>query len=492
MNYQFLTSDAAKQKTDLLVVLLHDTKIGSHPLANALNKKLHFDKLLTTEKFEATPLAAKLIPTHGLANAGYVLLVGLGDSKKADLETLRRVGARVYQVGMQVRAKTIITQLMPSPLEKVSATDACQALVEGVELAGYSFNRYFKPKKDVHVIKSLSIAVPAKAKAADLKKAASKAVILSEGTKLARDLVNTPANDMTPLALAAVAKKAKGVRVKVFNKAQIRRLGMELFLSVNYGSSNPPAFIEMHYKPKGKAKKRVCIIGKGITFDSGGLSIKPAKGMETMKDDMAGAAGVIGYMSVIARLNPKVEVYGFVAATDNLVDAHSTKPGDVIKSMNGKTVEILNTDAEGRLTLADALCYAGKKKPDYMVNTATLTGACLVALGDRYSAVLSNDSELTKKLIDSGAYTCEKMWELPLADEYKAELKSPIADLKNIGSGYAGTINGGLFLQEFVDKIKWAHIDIAGPAWTEKPKEYETRGGTGVMVRTWAKFVESL
>lgn len=492
MKYQFLTSDASKQKTDLLVILLHDAKLASHTLASTLNKKLKLDDLLKTEKFEATAVAAKLIPTLGLVPAKNVLLMGLGDSKKTDLETFRRVGARIYQVANQVRALNVVTQVFPTKLEKITASEAQQALVEGIELAGYQFTTYTKPKKDAHKINSISFIVPEKTKAAELKKATDKAIALSEGTMLARDMVNTPAHDMTAMAMAAIAKKAKGVRVKVYNKAQIKKLGMHLYLSVNAGSFHPPAFIEMHYKPKGKAKKRICIIGKGVTFDSGGLSIKPAKGMETMKDDMAGGAGVIGYMSIIARLNPQVEVYGFVAATDNLVDAHATKPGDVIKAMNGKTVEILNTDAEGRLTLADALTYASKFKPDYMVDAATLTGACLVALGDRYSAVMGNDAELIKKLIESGLYTTEKIWELPLAEEYKNELKSPIADLKNVGSGYGGSINGGLFLQEFVDKIKWAHIDIAGPAWTEKPKEYETRGGTGVMVRTWARFVESL
>ena len=210
--------------------------------------------------------------------------------------------------------------------------------------------------------------------------------------------------------------------------------------------------------------------------------------MENMKDDMAAAAAVLGIMSIIAKLKPRVAVSAYIPATENMVDGYAQKPGDICKALNGKTIEVLNTDAEGRLILADALTYAAKKNPDYMIDMATLTGACLIALGMRYSGIMSNDKTLTEMLFKASHKTTEKLWELPLADEYRDDLKSPIADLKNIGNGYAGTIVAGIFLEHFIGKTKWAHIDIAGPSFTERPLPYTPRGGTGVMVRTLAEF----
>jgi leucyl aminopeptidase len=226
-----------------------------------------------------------------------------------------------------------------------------------------------------------------------------------------------------------------------------------------------------------------------VTFDSGGLSIKPAKSMETMKDDMSGAAAVIGLMSIIKELNPKVAVSGYIAATENMVDGFAIRPGDILTAMSGKTIEVLNTDAEGRLTLADAMHYALRGKPDIMIDMATLTGACLVALGLQYSAILGNDQPLIDSLIQSGNDTGEKVWQLPLAEEYRDQVKSPVADLKNTGGSYAGTITAALFLEAFVGKTKWAHLDIAGPAWSDSPLVLGPQGGTGVMVRTLARYL---
>jgi leucyl aminopeptidase len=288
-----------------------------------------------------------------------------------------------------------------------------------------------------------------------------------------------------------VAKGLRGIRTSVFDHRKIQRIGMGALYGVGMGSANPPVLIEMHYKPKGRIRKRVALVGKGITFDSGGLSLKPPASMETMKDDMAGAAAVIATMKMLPSWKPSVEVWGYVASAENMPDGKAQRPGDVVKAYNGKTIEVLNTDAEGRLALADALSYVTKhRKVDYIIDIATLTGAALVALGDTITAALGTDEELIKKLRDAGEFAGEKIWELPLEQSYMDEMKSGVADIKNIGGRYGGTINGALFLKNFVDeKAKWVHLDIAGPSWANKAWDYCPIGGTGIMVRTFLKFL---
>lgn len=484
-------------KTDLLVVCMTQTKppakAKQQKIFEALNKKLkqELSHLIKNEGLKGSCGESKLIYTRGKLSSSYVLLVGLGEAKNFNLESCRNVGGTIYSVAKQIKAATIITEIVGASLSGQNEEDCAQALTEGFLLASYKFERYLKPTPSA--IKDFTLYTENKGHVTKIKSAVKRAEDLAHGVNLARDLVNTPASDMTPLDLARTAQKScRGISVKIHNHAAIKKLKMGAFLSVARGSDeNPPYFIEMHYKPKTKAKKKIALVGKGVTFDTGGYSIKPAKGMETMKDDMSGAAALIGLMSIISNLAPKVEVSAYIAATENMVSGFAQKPGDVCRAMNGKTIEVLNTDAEGRLTLADALHYAMRKKPDYIIDMATLTGACLVALGLRYSGVMGNNQELMDKLIASGKVCGENIWQLPLAEEYREELKSPIADLKNIGSGYAGTITAALFLENFVDKGKWAHLDIAGSAWTDKPLSYIPRGGCGVMVRTLAHFLEN-
>lgn len=493
MKFTIQTRDLATIRTDLLVVNMHDGKIDNHTFANRIDRKLggELRRLVKREKFEGKAGQAKLVNTHGKIPANYVLILGLGEKKKFNLEVVRKGAGRAVQIARQIRAALVTTAAHGGHLGVFTKGECAQAVVEGIALASYSFNRYKKKAPDLAEIKTVAILCPDRSKIPEVKKGIERGEAVSRGTCLARDLINTPARDMTPADLGRAAHGLPGVRTRLFNAAQIRRMKMGAYYGVAMGSKYPPVFIEIHYRPAGRPKKKIALVGKGVTFDSGGLSLKPPKHMETMKDDMSGAAAVIGLMSVIARLKPKVEVWGYVAAAENMPDANAQRPGDIVRAMNGKTIEVLNTDAEGRLTLADAVFYASKKKPDYIVDVATLTGACLVALGDRISGIMGNDRKLVRKLIESGEKTGEKMWELPLADEYKDELKSPIADLKNVGGNYAGTINGGLFIQEFIGGCKWAHLDIAGPSFTEKPLEYEARGGTGVMVRTFAEFLGS-
>jgi len=262
-------------------------------------------------------------------------------------------------------------------------------------------------------------------------------------------------------------------------------------LAVNRGSTEEPRFIIIRYKPA-KAKKKVALIGKGITFDSGGLSLKPARSMETMKLDMAGGAAVIGAMSRLPNLRPPIEVIGYIPTTDNLPSGSAQKPGDIIRYLNGKSVEVLNTDAEGRLILADGLALAAKEKPDFMINLATLTGACMVALGNEVAGIFGNHRPLVDSLIDCGREAGEKLWQLPLVKEYRDDIKSSVADIKNIGGSHGGAITAALFLQEFVGSIPWAHLDIAGPAFAEKERLTCPKGGTGYGVMTLLKYLSTL
>lgn len=478
-------------KTDLLVVNIHDGKIDNHSFAHVVDKKLNGElkKIFKNEKFTGQEGEIKLIHTQGKLPCTYVAILGLGDKKKFNLEVIRKGAGQLFKLAKQINAKSVVTAVHGGHLGLFKKGECAQAVVEGISLAAYDYFRYVKKSKDHFQISELSLLCPDPKKVKEVEVGAKRGEVLAKGVCCARDLVNEAPNHMTPLGLAKASQNLKGVTTKVYKQDWIKKMKMGAYLGVAQGSINPPAFIEMHYKPKANSKKKIVIIGKGITFDSGGLSLKPPKFQETMKDDMAGAAAVVGLMSIIKDLNPKVEIWGMIAAAENMPGGKAQRPGDVVTSMSGKTIEVLNTDAEGRLTLADALTYADKKKPDLIIDMATLTGACMVALGNRIAGAMGNDQDLIDDIIDAGNKSGEPIWQLPLPDEYKAELKSHIADLRNIGGPYGGTITAGLFLQEFVGKNKWVHLDIAGPSWTEKPHSYEKAGGTGVMVRTLAEFL---
>ncbi len=489
MKFKAESGDLFAIKADLAAIGVIHGKFEDNALVKKFDQKMGgaIIKSLKREKFEGKIGQTKFFNTYGKLPQSYVAIVGLGNDKSYTLEGVRRASASLIKQAKALHLPTIAATLFGG-LAKIAALDAAQAQAEGAGLATYTFTRYKALPKDATTITQFSV-VGSPKELNEIKKGVARGDSLSRGVFFARDLINTTAMDMTPLKLAASAQGLKGVATRVYKLAEIKKLKMGALIGVGMGAANPPAFIEMHYKPAGKAKKSIALVGKGVTFDSGGLSIKPAKSMETMKDDMSGAAAVIGLMSVIHELKPDVEVWGYVAAAENAVDANAQRPGDIVTAINGKTIEVLNTDAEGRLTLADAIGHAIKKKPDYIVDVATLTGACLAALGDRYSAILGNDEKLVNILLECGKKTGELMWELPLVEEYREELKSTISDLKNIGGPYGGTINGALFIEEFVGGCKWAHLDIAGPSWTEKPRDYEMRGGTGSMVRAFAEFL---
>jgi leucyl aminopeptidase len=354
--------------------------------------------------------------------------------------------------------------------------------------------RYFtgerKPKAELGKV---SVLVPGKV-SAEQKKQLELGVAIGHAVGIARDAVNEPPNELVPETLAQVAQriaKEHGFKLKVLDKKGILAAGMHLHYAVGQGSTNEPRFIHLSYVPK-KKKQKVVFVGKGLTFDSGGLCIKPAAGMGEMKSDMAGAAAVLGLMAAIGVTRPEIEVHMLVGAAENMPDGSAYRPADVFSSLDGKTVEIINTDAEGRLVLADALAYAVKLKPDLIVDAATLTGAALVALGKTCSAFYATEDELATLLVASAHEAGESFWRMPLLDELAEQLKSDVADLKHTGDRWGGSITAALFLREFVGKVPWLHCDIAGPVLAERARGIYPKGGTGHAVLTFLSLVERL
>ncbi len=492
MNFKLSTTKIEQSSAALLVVGSDAAAPKTGSSLDRIDKKLggSLRKILKNEGFKGKNSESKFVHSHGPLKANAVLVIGLtykddGDLPMHPLEQLRQAAAAAARLANQKKCKSVAFDLSAWSDRTIDEADQVQAVVEGMELAVYRFEKYLKSQKVA--VQSVDI-FGAHSNTAN-RQAITRGQAIAEGTKLARDLVNTPACDMTPKRIAQESRRIRGINCRVYNRSEIARLKMNSFLSVSLGSEQPPALIHMTYRPRSRTKKSIAIVGKGVTFDSGGLSIKPAVSMETMKDDMAGAAAVVGLMATLSKLKPDCTVHGIIAATENMPSGNAVKPGDVVRAMNGKTIEVLNTDAEGRLTLADAIHFVLQKKPDLVIDMATLTGACLVALGERVSGIMGNDDELIDSLIETGDAAGELMWQLPLINEYADQIKSSIADVKNIGGRWGGTITAGLFLKQFVDDTPWAHIDIAGPSWTDKPLPYAPRGGTGCLVNTLTRFI---
>jgi leucyl aminopeptidase len=430
---------------------------------------------------------------HG---ADVLLCIGVGEKRSASfLDAVRDMGGNAVQVAKKMGLRTIAADF--SAKEMMHA-DAVEAFVTGILLTNYAFDAY-KKQNGAKRVAEVDILLPDSRMTLVLRKTIERVQGVMAGVNIARDLVNIPAHDMTPERLAEaaqeIAKESGGtIKVKVLERAECQKLGMGAYLAVAQGADRDPKFITLSYTSPRPAKKNVAVIGKGVTFDSGGLSIKPADSMMTMKCDMAGAAAVIGLFAVLGKLRPRVNIRGYIAATENMPSGNAVRPGDVVRSMSGKTIEVLNTDAEGRLTLADALTYALREKPDMMVDLATLTGACMVGLGEEIAGLMSNDRGLAKDVLKSAKDAGEKLWEMPLEPRYQQLIQSDIADLRNIAtSRYGGSLTAGLFLQEFVEETPWAHLDIAGPAFAERPMGVcLQKGATGYGVRTLWKWVEGM
>jgi leucyl aminopeptidase len=379
------------------------------------------------------------------------------------------------------------------PVPSGAADFAVQSLVEGAGLAAYRFEKHKSRPAPAHPLTTFAV-VSSSANAAE-RAALERAAVIVEAVAVARDLINEPPSEKPApwLAKAARLLAVRGLTVRVYDKTALKKMGLGALLGVNRGSAHPPALVELHYRPTGRVKRRVALVGKGITFDSGGLSLKPADGMMTMKYDMAGAATVLAVTRAAARLRLPVEIRTFAAITENMPGPDAYKPGDVLRAMNGKTIEVLNTDAEGRLVLADALALAARRPVDQIIDVATLTGAVTVALGRAFAGIMSNTPALEAELRAAGERSAERVWPLPLEKTYKEHIKSKVADLKNIGTpGEAGTIIGGLFLEEFVDGKPWAHLDIAGVGWNGNGTALAPAGATGVPVRMLIDFLRAI
>jgi leucyl aminopeptidase len=428
------------------------------------------------------------VPTPG-GSAKAVLLVGVGDKAGVDAAALRRAIGKV--AGSLVKQERIATTF-PQAAGRRSAEEAFQATVEGLLLGSYRFTRYKTRGEDAEpsAIRQITVLGSARTDPTVAKRAIARGGVIAESVGWARDLVNTPAGDLPPDALAKEARAVLaplGVTVKVWRRADLERGGMGGILGVGQGSANEPRMIELTYK-RGRGAP-VGLAGKGITFDSGGLSIKDAKNMETMKDDMAGAAAMLAAVRAVAALKARVSVIAAIPCSENMPGGSSIRPGDVLTHRGGKTSEVLNTDAEGRLVLADALAYLAERKPSAILDAATLTGACMVALGDEITGAMGNDRALMKEVLAAAEGAGEPAWELPLWEGYKKQIRSAVADVKNIGDRWGGAITAALFLAEFVDDVPWVHLDVAGPAFTDKPGDLGPKGGTGVPVRTVVRFL---
>jgi leucyl aminopeptidase len=421
-----------------------------------------------------------------------VLAISLGERKSFEPYLLARyAGSAVRYLGRR-KVERIAVAL---PSEAGGAEAACASFVTEGAITG-SFDITLYQEHPERGLAATEIALLGEGfDAGELERGIARGTALGEAVNLARRLAVTPANDMTPSHLAEEAAKvanAYGLEIDVLDEARARGEGMGSYLSVAQGSVQPPKFIVLRYQGDPSSKELLALVGKGITFDTGGISIKPAERMEDMKYDMSGGAGVIAAMSAIGRLKPKLNVVGIVPATENMPGGKATKPGDIVKAMNGKTIEVINTDAEGRLILADALCYANKLGATKIVDAATLTGACVIALGHASSAAITNDDAFGAEFLGAAKSTGERYWQMPYYDDYTTAMKSDIADLKNTGGRAAGTLTAAAFLREFVGTTPWIHLDIAGTAYLDQEFPWQAKGPTGTPVRAFLALVESL
>jgi len=419
-----------------------------------------------------------------------ITLIGLG---KRDALTHRVVRGAIAAAGRTAKKQrdAKIALLFPYTLPGMDADQTALAVADALAQSDYKYDAHITVKKEQ---KKIAIAGTVIAPDADAKRLDAEAKALAAAVTTVRDLGNMPSNILTPTRLAdraAEVCREVGIKCTIYGKKEIERMKMGGLLAVNRGSAEEPRFVVMEYAPR-KAKQHVALVGKGITFDSGGISIKPAEKMEEMKFDMCGAAAVVGIMEAAARLAIPVKLTGIFATTDNLPSGSAYKPGDIITMMSGKTVEVVNTDAEGRMILGDALHYASQLKPDHLLDYATLTGACVVALGSEAAGLFTNNDELARKLIESGERTGDRLWRLPVWDEYKDLIRSEWADMKNTGGRWGGAITAAVFLKEFVDCPSWAHLDIAGTAHAESENAREARGATAAGVRVTVEFLQSL
>lgn len=496
MDSQGITGNFLEANAEALAIVVFKGDKASDPELKELDKLTggQIAAALTTEeiKGDAGDTALLRFTPKGKAKASRLLLVGAGEKKDYKVSAVADAAGTAARYLRKCSVKTFAFSSRFSG----SAVEIAQNAVQGVITSQFELDKYKTKDKNQKSITTFLVH-GSEVNPADLKKGIARGKAIGESMNFTRDLANEPPNILHPTEMANRAvKMAKevGLKCEVLDEAKMKKMGMGSLLSVSLGSEQPAKLIVLRYTPtKSTAKKGdlLALVGKGITFDTGGISLKPGEGMDAMKYDMSGGATVIGTMRAIALLKPSVPVIGIVAAVENMPDGRASRPSDVVTAMNGKTIEILNTDAEGRLILADAVAYAEKQGATRIIDMATLTGAVIIALGDQNTGIMGNDQELVDEVIACGKETGEGFWQLPVSAEYSKQIRSDIADIKNIGPrGKAGTIMGAVFIQEFVDKAKWAHLDIAGTAWSDGVKPHRAKGPTGVAIRTLLKVVE--
>ena len=496
MKFQGISGNFAEANVDALAVAIFKGEKAANGVLKDLDKLTGglISSVIKTEEFKGDLGETALLrfAPNGAVKASRLLLLGVG--VKADYNPA--AVACVAGAATRFLRSRNVKSLALLPRSEADAVEVAQCAAQGFVTSQFDIDKYKTKDKVDKTVTGFVLCIDG-AKAADLKNGLARGQIIGESMNFTRDLANEPPNILHPTEMAKRAQamaKEVGLKCEILDEATMTKLGMGSLMSVSIGSDQPAKMIIVKYTPaKSTAKKGelLALVGKGITFDTGGISIKPAENMDAMKYDMSGGGTVLGTMRAIALLKPSVPVIGIVAAVENMPDGKASRPSDVVTAMTGKTIEILNTDAEGRLVLADAVAYAEKQGATRIVDMATLTGAVIVALGDQNTGIMGNDQAFIDEIIACGKETDEGFWQLPLSAEYSKQIKSDIADIKNIGPrGKAGTIMGAVFIQEFIDKAKWAHLDIAGTAWADTAKPHYSKGPTGVAVRTLLKLVE--
>ena len=480
-------------EADALVVLVFEGESPTDGVLGEVNEKTGglVAELLGSDEFRGKSGDMVFVYRPGELKAKRLLLVGGGKREEFDFDSVRNVSGAAARFLRGKGAKSM-AMLRRSQLEIVKSAEA---VVEGVLLGLYEADTYKTQDREERRIETLVLCTVGGGSTEDLERGITRGRILAEATNFTRELVNEPGNSMTPTVLAERAREMAGrvgLEIDVLDEARLKELGMHAILGVGKGSDEPARLVVLRYSPEGApADQTIAIVGKGVTFDSGGISIKPGEGMERMKYDMAGAAATFGAMRAIAQLQPNVNVIGVAPLVENMPSGRALKPGDIVRGMSGRTIEILNTDAEGRLILSDALTYARRLGATEIVDLATLTGAVSVALGSINAAVLGTDDALVERIVASGRAAGERFWRLPLDPEYREIVKSDVADLRNSTGRAAGTITAAHFLREFAEDTPWAHLDIAGVAWQGEKKAHLAKGPSGFGVRTLVNYVAS-
>jgi leucyl aminopeptidase len=452
-------------------------------------------QLIAEQEIRGKEGETTVVHSFGRIPAGRVVVAGLGKPSQLSTDGICNLSANVARLLRRHRYATAATVAHGAGAGGLDAEAVGRAIAEGTLLGLYRFRRHHTKDDDTREPESLVIYDRDPETVEALRRGVRTGTVLAEATNLAREMANEPGNFLTPTEMAARAQAeadATGLRCEILDVEQMVELGMGSLLGVAKGSAQPPKFIVLQYRGDPSSEKGVGLIGKGITFDTGGISIKGAAGMEEMKGDMSGGAAVIASLAAIARLGPPINVTGIVPATENMPGGNATKPGDVLRAMNGTTIEVINTDAEGRLVLADALSYAVRLELSPLIDVATLTGAITTSLGDVAMGIMGNDQALIDRVIGAGKFAGEKVWQLPMFEEYREQIRSDVADIKNSGGRKAGSITAAMFLREFVDKTPWAHIDMAGVDVYERDRGWIVKGASGMPVRTLVQTVLNL